>query len=45
LFVDGRIPNLFFFFLAGMIVAYSSELCPRHEKKRGQASPDAELSQ
>jgi hypothetical protein len=38
LFVDGRIPNLFFFLLAGMIVAYSSELCPRHEKL---VSPDA----
>ncbi|MFH1513652.1 MAG: hypothetical protein ABIG45_09890 [Bacillota bacterium] len=33
LFIDTRPPNMLFFLLSGMIVAYSSQLCPRKEKQ------------
>jgi hypothetical protein len=32
LFIDTRLPNMLFFLLAGMIVAYASELTPKREK-------------
>ena len=37
LFIDTRLPNMLFFFLAGMIIAYSAELCPGKEKRRQSA--------
>ena len=37
LFVDTRLPNMLFFFLAGMIIAYASELCPRKEKQKAES--------
>ncbi len=36
LFIDTRLPNLLFFFLAGMIIAYSMELCPKKERARAR---------
>ena len=38
LFADGRSPNLWFFLLAGAIVAYASELCPKRENAAAAAS-------
>ena len=37
LFIDTRVGNLLFFFLAGMIIVYTSELCPPKKKQKGIA--------
>jgi hypothetical protein len=34
LFIDTRLPNMLFFFLSGMIIAYSAELCPQIKKRK-----------
>ena len=34
LFIDTRLPNMLFFFLSGMIIAYATELCPRNGKQK-----------
>lgn len=40
LFADCRSPNLWFFLLAGAIVAYASELCPKRETRAAGTPED-----
>ena len=45
LFVDARLSNMMFFFLAGMIIAYTMELCPKRKRGKKRIAPGADTPQ